>query len=129
MGAAQAEGGIVLLPPPGGEARLAAVEACLRAHPAVAAAALLRPVAPQAGAPDAGARITAIVVPRRDALPGAALAAELRGFLRAHVPGPPCPPRIGFARDLPGRTSGLPLDAMLEATRGLGPGPGRQPAR
>lgn len=94
------------------------LEACLRGHPAVAAAALLRP-----GAPEAEGPATAIIVPRGEALPGAGLAAELRDFLRARFPDRLCPRRIAFARDLPEQRSGLPLAALLERTAGLGAGP------
>ncbi|WP_137123933.1 AMP-binding protein [Roseomonas sp. HF4] len=93
------------------------LEACLRGHPAVAGAALLRP-----GAPEADGPATAIIVPRREALPGAGLAAELRDFMRARFPDRLCPRRIAFARDLPEHRSGLPLAALLEGTAGLGAG-------
>jgi len=115
-GTLRPDGGIAMPLPDGDATRPGTLEACLRAHPAVAAAALLH-----AEAEDGPG--TAIIVPRSEAQPGTGLAAELRDFLRARFPERHCPRRIAFARDLPEQRNGRPLAALLEGTQGLGAGP------
>lgn len=78
------------------------VEAVLLAHPAVAGAALV-----SAAGLGLGRDATALVVPRQGAAPGPALAAELRGFLRARLSEAVCPRRVAFARELPARRGAL----------------------
>lgn len=96
------------------EARRSDAETCLREHPAVARAAVIR----TPGAHDA----TAIVIPRPDATPGPALATELRGFLRERLATEDCPHRIGFAGCLPEDLSGPAQRHALEGVTGLGAG-------
>nr|WP_272876010.1 AMP-binding protein [Neoroseomonas soli] len=97
--------------PEDAEAAHAAVERCLRQHPAVATAALI-------GAAEAASlgEATAIVIPSPGARPGPDLAAELRDFLRARLAGDQCPRRVAFAAALPGDLAGpTPAQALGRA--------------
>ena len=49
----------------------------------------------------AGESTTAVIVPRGDAMPGPALAEELRDFMRSSLPGHRTPCRVAFAKALP----------------------------
>lgn len=118
VGVLQPGGGILPAEGPLPEAGSEDVEACLRSHPAVAEALLLRPQRAQG---EEGAA-TVVVVPRQGSLPGPDLAAELRGFLRARFSGRLCPRRVAFARDLPRVAPGPQRAGLLEATRGMGAG-------
>lgn len=103
-------------PQPGGGAGTA--ETFLLAHPAVARAAVIGTAGLGMG-PEA----TAIVVPRHGAVPGPALAAELRGFLRARLSEGQCPRRVAFAQDLPAPRGGI-ARRMVEEAIGFGGGAG-----
>jgi fatty-acyl-CoA synthase len=92
------------------------VETFLLAHPAVARAAVVGPAGLAFGQ-DA----TAIVVPRQGTMPGPALAAELRGFLRARLPDGLCPRRVAFAHDLPSPRTEM-ARRMVEDAIGFGGG-------
>lgn len=118
-GSVAPDGTIALLPPPAATSGAAgeALAACLRGHPAVAAA-LLVPDAAEDGLPP-----TAIVVPRPGTSPGPALAATLRGFLRDRFPARLCPRRVAFAQALPVHGVVHSAPGLIAATRGIGSGP------